>query len=425
MIKEKIQSFAQALIEQTKDTYIKSKRTAALKVFKEKGFPTKKMEAWKYTSLNPHLKEEYALETPDTHKFNTVEQYTIDASHHHMVFINGKHQAQLSTISEEKLTVLSMKEAMNSSEHQADIQKHWAQIADVQESMTALNTATATDGVFIKVSKSKAVEKPIEMIFISTELSSAQMTQLRNLIIAEENAQIQITERHINTTNQKVFTNIVTEIYTAKNAFVDYYKLQDDTEQTILIDNTYAVQADNSHASVHTFSVGGALVRNNLNFYQRGEHIDSTLKGITVLSNRQHTDHYTLVNHEQPHCESHQDYKSILLDHSTMAFNGKIMVKKIAQKTNAYQQNNNILLSDKAEAYTKPQLEIFADDVKCSHGCTIGQLDAEALFYLQTRGISKKKAEALLTFAFAHSVLSSVKIPALIEMVENKLREKI
>lgn len=166
-------------------------------------------------------------------------------------------------------------------------------------------------------------------------------------------------------------------------------------------------------------------MRNNLNFYQEGEHLESTLKGVTILGGKQHVDHYTLVNHAEPNCESHQDYKSIVADQSTNVFNGKIMVEKIAQKTNAYQQNDNILLSDKATIYTKPQLEIFADDVKCSHGCTIGELDADALFYLQTRGIPKKEGEALLTFAFANSVLESVKIEDLALLVKGLIAKKL
>jgi len=177
--------------------------------------------------------------------------------------------------------------------------------------------------------------------------------------------------------------------------------------------------------SVHTFSFGGKLTRNNLNFYQDGQGINSTLKGVTILNNKQHVDHHTLVHHQQPNCESHQDYKGIYNDRSTGVFNGKIIVDEIAQKTNAFQQNNNIVISDNAAINTKPQLEIFADDVRCSHGCTIGQLDPEAMFYLQTRGIPEKEAGALLMYAFANNVLESVRIPQLkariTKLIANKL----
>jgi len=222
-----------------------------------------------------------------------------------------------------------------------------------------------------------------------------------------------------------VLTNSVTEIFAAKSARVDYYKVQNDRESASLIDNTYIDQKDTSNVSVHTFSFGGKLTRNNLNYYQDGEHIDSTLKGVTILGEKQHVDHHTLVHHAQPNCESHQDYKGIFGEKSTGVFNGKIIVDKIAQKTNAFQQNNNILISDQATINTKPQLEIFADDVRCSHGCTIGQLDEDALFYLQSRGIPKKEATALLMYAFANNVLESVRIPELKVRINKLIAQKL
>ncbi|HLW14794.1 MAG TPA: SufD family Fe-S cluster assembly protein, partial [Flavobacteriaceae bacterium] len=177
--------------------------------------------------------------------------------------------------------------------------------------------------------------------------------------------------------------------------------------------------------SVHTFALGGNIVRNNLEFYQHGSHSNSILKGITVLENREHVDHHTLVHHTQPNCESHQDYKGIFSDRSTGIFNGKILVDKIAQKLSAYQQNNNVVVDDRATVNSKPQLEIYADDVRCSHGCTIGQLPDESMFYLRTRGIPKKEAEAVLMFAFANTVLESVRIPALKEEVMRLIANKL
>ena len=254
---------------------------------------------------------------------------------------------------------------------------------------------------------------------------AALLLQPRNLIIAEENAELQIIERHQSLTSNEVLTNCVTEIFAAKNAIVDYYKVQNDVKNASLIDNTYISQKSKSVVKVHTFSFGGKLTRNNLNYYQNGEYIDSTMKGVTILGEKQHVDHHTLVHHREPNCESHQDYKGIYGEKSIGVFNGKIIVDKIAQKTNAFQQNNNILISDKATINTKPQLEIFADDVKCSHGCTIGQLDEEALFYLQTRGIPKKEAAALLMYAFANNVLASVRIPELKMRINRLIAKKL
>ena len=251
------------------------------------------------------------------------------------------------------------------------------------------------------------------------------MLQPRNLIIVEENAELQVIERHQSMTSNETLTNSVTEVFAGKDAIVDYYKVQNDTDSASLIDNTYIDQKSNSHVSVHTFSFGGKLTRNNLNFYQDGSHIQSTLKGVTILGEKQHVDHHTLVHHQQPDCESHQDYKGIFGQRSTGVFNGKIIVDKIAQKTNAFQQNNNLLISDKASVNTKPQLEIFADDVRCSHGCTIGQLDKDALFYLQARGIPKKEASALLMYAFANNVLESVRIPEVKKRINALIAEKL
>ena len=194
---------------------------------------------------------------------------------------------------------------------------------------------------------------------------------------------------------------------------------------TSLIDNTYISQQRNSNVRVHTFSLGGKLTRNNLNFYHKGERCNSTLKGITLLEDKQHVDHYTLVDHASPHCESHQDYKGVFSEGSKGVFNGKIHVDQLAQKTNAFQQNNNILIDDKATVNTKPQLEIFADDVKCSHGCTVGQLDEETLFYLQSRGIPRKEAKALMTYAFANNVLESVELPILKNRINILIAKKL
>jgi len=222
-----------------------------------------------------------------------------------------------------------------------------------------------------------------------------------------------------------VLTNAVTEIYADKRAMVDYYKIQNDHANASLIDNTYVEQQGESNCSVHTFSFGGKLTRNNLQFFQKGEHIDSTMKGVTIIEDKQHVDHNTLVHHIEPNCESHQDYKGIYDDKSVGVFNGKVLVEKEAQKTNAFQSNNNILVSDKATINSKPQLEIFADDVACSHGCTIGQLDEDAMFYLKSRGIPAKEARALLMYAFANNVLSSVKIPELQKRVNKLIANKL
>jgi Fe-S cluster assembly protein SufD len=298
-------------------------------------------------------------------------------------------------------------------------------VASKDETLTTLNTAFAQEGAFINIPKGKIADKPVEIVHFSTGSETAIMLQPRNLIIVGENAHVQIIERHQSLNENPVLTNSVTEIFAQKRAICDYYKLQNDVQTANLIDNTYIAQKQESRVAVHTFSFGGNITRNNLNFYHQGERIDSTLKGITIIGDKQHVDHYTLVHHAQPNCESHQNYKGIYGDSATGVFNGKIYVEKEAQKTDAFQQNNNILVSDKATINAKPQLEIFADDVKCSHGCTIGQLDESAMFYMQQRGIPKKEARALLMYAFSNEVIESVKIPELKHRITKIIADKL
>ncbi|MDT7831417.1 Fe-S cluster assembly protein SufD [Flavobacteriaceae bacterium S356] len=388
-------------------------RSKALQNFEEVGFPTKKLEAWKYTSLNSILKEDYSIfpNGEEAIELADVKKYFIhDIDTFKVVFIDGKYSSFLSETTHDGVDVCLMSSALTKAKYKSVIKKYFNKAAK-EDNMTSLNTAFAKEGAFIHIPKNKEVQKPIQIINFTTGSDDATMLQPRNLIVVDQNAHVQIIERHQSLTENAVLTNAVTEIFVDKDATVDYYKIQNDHTNASLIDNTYIEQQTQSICSVHTFSFGGNITRNNLNFYQKGEGIDSILKGITIIEGKQHVDHHTLVHHIEPNCESHQDYKGIYGERSTGVFNGKVVVNKEAQKTNAYQQNNNVLISDKSTINAKPQLEIFADDVKCSHGCTIGQLDDQALFYMQQRGIPKKEARALLMYAFANTVLESVKIP--------------
>ena len=402
-------------------------RNQALKVFENKGFPTKKEEAWKYTSLNAVLNTDFSIlpKNEEAVDWKDVKQcFLNDVDTYKVVFINGVFSSHLSSTTHDGLDVCLMSSALTKPKYKMIIDMYFNQAADKNDSFTNLNTAYAFEGAYINIPKSTVVQKPIEIIYFTTG-TNALFVQPRNLVVVGENAHVQIMERHQSLTESTILTNSVTEIFAAKRAIVDYYKLQNDVQTANLVDNTFVCQKQESRVSVHTFSFGGNITRNNLNFYQKGERIDSTLKGITIIGDKQHVDHYTLVNHEQPNCESHQNYKGIYDDRSTGVFNGKIYVDKIAQKTDAFQQNNNILLTDKATLNTKPQLEIFADDVKCSHGCTIGQLDESAMFYMQQRGIPKKEARALLMYAFTDEVLSSVKIDDLKQKLTRVISKKL
>jgi Fe-S cluster assembly protein SufD len=402
-------------------------RSEAFQNFEGLGFPTKKLEAWKYTSLNSILKQDYSLfpNKENSIQLADVQKYFIhDIDTYKLVFIDGKYSSFLSETTHDTFDVCLMSSALTKPKYKAVIENYFNKIAK-KDNLTSLNTAFANEGAYIYIPRNVEVEKPIQIMNFTTGSEAATMLQPRNLIVVEQNAHVQIIERHQSLTSNPVLTNAVTEVFAAKDSSVDIYKIQNDDKTASLIDNSYIEQKSSSVVSVHTFSFGGNITRNNLNFYQRGEHIDSILKGITILEEKQHVDHHTLVHHIEPNCESHQDYKGIYTERSTGVFNGKVVVDKEAQKTNAYQKSNNVLLSDKATINAKPQLEIFADDVKCSHGCTIGQLDDDALFYMQQRGIPEKEGKALLMFAFANTVLESVKIPEVKQRISKIIANKL
>jgi Fe-S cluster assembly protein SufD len=342
------------------------------------------------------------------------------------VFVDGVYSSFLSDTSHEIADICILSSALKRPKYKMIIDRYFGEIASKKESLTSLNTAFSKEGTFINIPKSTVLPKPIQIINFSTGAETEIMLQPRNLVVVGENSHVEIYERHQSLNDNVVLTNAVTEIFANKRAIVDFYKVQNDKKSASLIDNTYIQQKESSVVSVSTFSFGGKLTRNNLEFYHEGEHITSNLNGITIIEDKQHVDNHTLVNHKFENCESHELYKGIFDDASTGVFNGKVIVNKEAQKTNAYQQNDNILVGDKASINAKPQLEIFADDVKCSHGCTVGQMDENALFYMQSRGIPKKEAKALLLFAFGNDVVEKIKIPALktriIKLIAKKLK---
>jgi Fe-S cluster assembly protein SufD len=428
-LKEKLLSSFMAFEEQVDvHSELHDLRTSAIKNFENKGFPTKKEESWKYTSLNAILKNDFTVfpKNENSIEFKDVQKYFIhEIDTYKVVFIDGIFSSNLSSTTHQGLDICLMSSALNKPKYKMVIDTYFNQIANKDESLTSLNTAFANEGAYINIPKSKVVQKPIEIMYFSTGNEAALLVQPRNLIIVGENSHVQIIERHQSLNENPVLTNSVTEIFAQKRAIVDFYKIQNDNHEANLIDNTYVSQKQESHVSVQTFSFGGNLTRNNLNFYHFGERLTSTLNGITIIGGKQHVDHYTLVHHAAPNCESFQDYKGIFSDNSTGVFNGKIFVEKEAQKTNAFQKSNNILLGNKSTINAKPQLEIFADDVKCSHGCTIGQLDEGAMFYMQQRGIPKKEAKALLMYAFSNAVIENIKIPELKQRITKIIALKL
>jgi len=410
------------------DHAIRNIRNKAIEQFETVGFPTKSIEEWKYTSLKDVLKKDYKLINPLINEVDTklIKPYLLKGTEtYKLVFLNGVFQPQISETSHDGMDICILSSAMQNTKYKLFFDHYFNTIASKIDGLTSLNTAFVQEGAFIHIPKSVVVSKPIEILYLTTGNDVEILSQPRNLVIVDENAYVQIVEKHQSLTSLNTLTNAVTEIFANKRAIVEWYKVQNDTANASLIDSTYIRQDKESVVSTFTFTLGGALVRNNLHFYHEGEHITSNLNGISLLNATQHVDHQTNIYHQQPNCESHELYKSIFDEQSTGVFNGKVLVSKEAQKTDAYQQNDNILLTDEASINTKPQLEIFADDVKCSHGCTVGQLDKNALFYMRQRGIPTKEAQALLLYAFMDEVVNRIKIPMLKTWVTKQVSEKL
>ena len=361
-LKEKLVSSFMAFennVDVDLDSHIHDIRSAAISIFESKGFPTKKEEEWKYTSLNSILKHDYSVFPKNniSLEYKEVKNYFLhEIESYKLVFVDGAYSSFLSETTHDIADICIMSSALKKPKYKMVIDRYFGTLASKEDSITSLNTAFSKEGVFINIPKNTVLPKPIQIINFSTGSESEIMLQPRNLVVVGENSHVEIYERHQSLNDNVVLTNVVTEIFAKKRAIVDFYKVQNDNKSASLIDNTYVRQRDNSIVSVNTFSFGGELTRNNLEFHQEGEHITSNLNGITIIEKKQHVDNHTLVNHKFENCESHELYKGIFNDASTGVFNGKVIVNKEAQKTNAFQQNNNILIGDKATINAKPQL---------------------------------------------------------------------
>ena len=397
------------LIENIKSFSEKEKlgaeKNEVLRSFLANGFPTIKEEDWKYTSLKKIVADDFLVEgngvtisEEDIKKYSLGLQYKI-------VFLGG------TLISKPSIEGVSISDFTEFETKNSD-------------AISGLNSSLAKKGFTIKVDKNTVVENPIEILFF-TNTETNNFVQYRNNIVVEENAQVKFVERIQNLSEAKCFVNHFTQLTIGKNSTVEYNKIQDNTENSILIDAVNITQESDSNAIVNTLIFGGAFTRNNLNFEQNGSNCDSNMTGISILDNNQFADNHTFVDHKQPHCRSNEMYKGIYLGNSKGVFNGKIMVRPDAQKIDAFQSNNNLLLSENATIDSKPQLEIYADDVKCSHGCTIGQLDDDALFYMRSRGIREKEAKAVLTYAFASEAVNNFTIAEVKELAQKLIAEKL
>ncbi|HEV7379418.1 MAG TPA: Fe-S cluster assembly protein SufD, partial [Dyadobacter sp.] len=342
-----------------------------------------------------------------------------------LYFVNGQYKPELSSIvsSTDKIIIDSLQNAYK--QNPELVNRYFNELTDDSEAFTALNTAFTLDGLFIHVPANQVVEQPVILRFISDAREENVASQPRNIIVVGQNAQVKVAEAFRTLGEQRSFTNAVTEIFVEQDAHVEYYKVQNESENAYHVGTTQVNMKDKSHFYAGTVTLNGKFTRNNLNIALDGEYCDAHMYGLYFPDGSQHVDNHTVADHRKPNSESNELYKGILRDKSKGVFNGKIFVREDAQKTNAFQSCKNIVLSTEASMNTKPQLEIYADDVKCSHGTTTGQIDEEALFYMRSRGISKNEAMSLLMYAFCADVISQIKIDSIREYLENVIAEKL
>jgi Fe-S cluster assembly protein SufD len=407
-----------------------SLRQTAFNAFTQLGIPTSRHEEWKYTRIAGLFNKEYQF--PGSQKGTSVSTADIDLirlpgheNANELIFINGLFSFSLSIIRSAELIVLPLEVATKHNYKDIITSNLGHSSKYLKDGINALNTAFVHGGAFIHVKKGQTVEHPVYIYNITDARSENIFSQPRSLVYISENAQIQLVETYTTMGVSESFTNQVMEVVVEKEAIVEYYKIQNDVGHANQVSTTHIRQIGKSHTHAVVISLGGAIVRNNLNIILEAEHCEAHLYGLYFPTGKTHIDNHTLVDNVKPNCLSNELYKGIIQDSATAVFNGKIFVQPQAQKTNAYQSNKNILLSETASVNTKPQLEIFADDVKCSHGCTVGQLNDEALFYLESRGIPAKIASSLLVHAFAIDILEHIKPEPIRIYVDKLISERL
>jgi len=410
-------------LESATPSWLTGLRQEAFRHFEDLGFPTTRQEEWRFTNVKRIAETAFTLaEIPASLSHETISPFVLDEDYLRLVFVDGHYVGELSATGATRhdAVVSSLSAAL--ADHPALIKDHLGQLAsDDTASFAALNSAFIRDGAFVHVPRGVVVERPIHLLFISTDNSNPTVSYPRNLIIAQRDTQATIIESYVGLNDGVYLTNAVTEVSVAENAIVDHCKLQQESGDGYHVATTQVRQQRASRFSSHYFSLGGQLVRNEVNVTLDDEGCECTLKGLYIAAGHQHMDNRTRIDHAKPHCNSHELYKGILDERAKGVFNGKIYVHPDAQKTDAKQSNQVLILSDDAVIDTKPQLEIYADDVKCTHGATVGQIDETALYYLRSRGISEDLARSLLVYAFANEIASALPLEAVREHVERFL----
>ncbi len=405
-------------------------RKNAFEAFRAYGIPTIKHEEWKYTSLSFLKKNDFKVITSADDSSVTdedVEKLKIPGLEENLiVFINGFYSEKYSKIvdKDDKIIIGSLAKALE--ENSSELNEYFGKFDDYSRNpFAAMNTALAFDGVYVKVPDGKTLTVPVHVMHIADSRENAVLSQVRNLVLGGKNSEFITIETNHTLGDKPSFMNIVTEIFLEEGSIYDLYKYQNDTDNSYYLSDTRIKQEKNSQFIGDSITLGGAFVRNMKEAILNGEGSDARFNGFFFAEGKHQVDNHILVDHAVPNCTSDQLYKGILQDYAKGNFNGKILVREDAQNTNAYQTNRNILLSDNARINTKPQLEIYADDVKCSHGATTGYLDESSMFYLMARGIPEDKARALLLNAFAGEVINRMKIDSLRESIAESVKKRL
>jgi Fe-S cluster assembly protein SufD len=399
--------------------WLQSLRQEAFSRFAETGFPTTHDEDWRFTNVATVANTAFELAGLETVGSEQVEAFGASQFASHLVFINGLFSQELSTLAQLPKGVIAGSLASQLKNDPASLEPHLGRYLNTQrDAFASLNTAFLEDGVYVYVPRGAVVETPIYVLYLTVPSSTPTMNHPRNLIVAEENSQVTVTEDYVSLGEGITFSNAATELVAGDNAHVSHYMIVREGDQAYNFSTLRIQQGRSANVATHSLLLSGALVRNNVHPVLAGEGSECLINGLFMANGRQHMDNYMLVEHASPHCDSRQFYNGILNGQSHGVFHGRIIVHKDAQKTDAKQTNRNLLLSDDAQIDTKPQLEIYADDVKCTHGATIGQFDDNALFYLRSRGLSEAAARRVLLLAFANECLDRMSSPQVREHLE-------
>jgi Fe-S cluster assembly protein SufD len=402
----------------TEPEWLHSLRKTAITSFEKLGFPTIHDEEWRFTNIAPIAKTTFKPAVGGNQKLSLkkIQPWLLGQwKSYRLVFVNGVFSAELSALQSLPSGVMVGGLSQTLSTHGDLLEPHLARYTPFEkDAFSALNSAFLQDGAFIYIPKGVVLEKPIHILFMTTiDLQDSLISHPRSLIIAESSSQAQVLESYAGLGNGVYFTNAVTEVVAGENAQVEYYKIQRESVKAFHIATFQAQLSRDANVSNFSISLGGALVRNNINVVLNGEGAEATLNGFYLVNGSQHVDNHTCIDHAKPHCNSFELYKGILDGNARAVFNGRIIVRPDAQKTDSKQTNKNLILSEEALVNTNPQLEIYADDVKCTHGATIGQLDADSIFYMRSRGIDYDSARHLLTYAFASELNNRINIEPL------------